>query len=141
MRVSSTANHREGRKTYGRRQKYRECLLLSELVLENNFWIYSVLPPPPPTSLVGLYLLRANFLHRNVLYNNIKFVTGDVKNTGGGRIDPIFLSIYVFFYFTPASKSYCLLFRPLLRGEELFTQMVFFVQTILGDRYIHRRVL
>ena len=31
------------------------------------------------------------------------------------------------------------LFRPLLRGEELYTQMGFFVQTILADRYIHRR--
>ena len=34
-----------------------------------------------------------------------------------------------------------LLFRSLLRGEELYTQMVFFVQTILADRYIHRREL
>ena len=33
------------------------------------------------------------------------------------------------------------LFRPLLRGEELYTQMVFFVQSILADRYIHRREL
>ena len=32
-----------------------------------------------------------------------------------------------------------LFFRPFLRGEELYTQMVFFVQTILADRYIHRR--
>ena len=28
------------------------------------------------------------------------------------------------------------LFQPLLRGEEVYTQMVFFV-----DRYIHRRVV
>ena len=34
------------------------------------------------------------------------------------------------------------MFRPLLRGEELYTQMgFFFVQTILADRYIHRREL
>ena len=32
------------------------------------------------------------------------------------------------------------LFRPLLRGEELYTQMVF-LQTIFADRYIHRREL
>ena len=32
-----------------------------------------------------------------------------------------------------------LLFRPHLWGEELYTQMVFFVQSILADRYIHRR--
>ena len=31
--------------------------------------------------------------------------------------------------------------RPFLMGEELYTQMVFFVQTILADRYIHRREL
>ena len=36
-----------------------------------------------------------------------------------------------------------LLFRPLLRGggEELYTQMSFFVQSILADRYIHRTEL
>ena len=28
-----------------------------------------------------------------------------------------------------------------LEGEELYTQMGFFVQTILADRYIHRREL
>ena len=28
---------------------------------------------------------------------------------------------------------------PHLWGEELYAQMVFFVQTILADRYIHRR--
>ena len=33
------------------------------------------------------------------------------------------------------------LFRPLLRGGELYTQMGFFVQTILADRYIPRREL
>ena len=33
----------------------------------------------------------------------------------------------------------CLLFRPHLWEEELYTQMGFFVQTILADRYIHRR--
>ena len=32
-----------------------------------------------------------------------------------------------------------LLFRPHLWGEKLYTQMCFFVQTILADRYIHRR--
>ena len=35
-------------------------------------------------------------------------------------------------------------FRPLLRGgggEELHTQMGFFVQTFFADRYIHRREL
>ena len=31
------------------------------------------------------------------------------------------------------------LFRPHLWGEELYTQMGFFVQTILADRHIHRR--
>ena len=31
------------------------------------------------------------------------------------------------------------LFQSHLWGEELYTQMVFFVQTILDDRYIHRR--
>ena len=38
---------------------------------------------------------------------------------------------------------FCLLFRPLLRGggEELYTQMGFFVQSILADRYSHRREL
>ena len=33
------------------------------------------------------------FLHRNMQYNNIQFVTGVIKNTGGGgggRIDPFF---------------------------------------------------
>ena len=30
---------------------------------------------------------------------------------------------------------------PLLRGEELYTQLGFFVQSILADRYIHRREL
>ena len=34
-----------------------------------------------------------------------------------------------------------ILFRPLLRGEELCTHMVFFVQSILTDRYILRREL
>ena len=34
-----------------------------------------------------------------------------------------------------------LLFRPPLVGEELYTQMVFLVQTILADRYIHHREL
>ena len=34
-----------------------------------------------------------------------------------------------------------LLFRALLRGEELYTQIGFFVQTILGDRYINHREL
>ena len=34
-----------------------------------------------------------------------------------------------------------LMFAPLLRGEELYTQMVFFVQTIFADQYIHRREL
>ena len=33
------------------------------------------------------------------------------------------------------------LFRLLLRGEELYTQMEFFVQSIVADRYIHRREL
>ena len=33
------------------------------------------------------------------------------------------------------------MFRPLLRGKELYTQMGFFVQSILADRYIHRREL
>ena len=33
------------------------------------------------------------------------------------------------------------LFRPLSEGEELYTQMGFFVQTILADRYNNRRVL
>ena len=33
------------------------------------------------------------------------------------------------------------LFRPLLRGEELYNQLGFFVQSILADRYIHRREL
>ena len=33
------------------------------------------------------------------------------------------------------------LFRPFLRGEEVYTQMGFFVQTIFADRYIHRREL
>ena len=33
-----------------------------------------------------------------------------------------------------------LVFRPLLRGKELYTQTVFF-QSILADRYIHRREL
>ena len=32
-----------------------------------------------------------------------------------------------------------LLFRPPLWGEELYTQMGFFVQSILADRCIHRR--
>ena len=31
-----------------------------------------------------------------------------------------------------------LLFRPTLMGEELYTRMGFFVQTILADRYNHR---
>ena len=31
------------------------------------------------------------------------------------------------------------LFRPTLVGEELCTEMVFFVQKILADRYNHRR--
>ena len=31
------------------------------------------------------------------------------------------------------------LFRPHLRGEELYTPIGFYVQTILADRYIHRR--
>ena len=30
---------------------------------------------------------------------------------------------------------------PPLEGEELYTQMGFFVQSILADRYIHRREL
>ena len=30
---------------------------------------------------------------------------------------------------------------PLVGGEELYTQMGFFVQSILADRYIHRREL
>ena len=34
-----------------------------------------------------------------------------------------------------------LLFRPTLVGEELYTQMGFFVQSILADRYNHRREL
>ena len=34
-----------------------------------------------------------------------------------------------------------LLFRPNLMGDELYTQMVFFVQTILADRYNHRSEL
>ena len=33
------------------------------------------------------------------------------------------------------------LLRPTLVGEELYTQMGFFVQTILADRYNHRREL
>ena len=37
------------------------------------------------------------------------------------------------------SLALLLLFRPHLWGEELSTQMGFFVQTILADRYIHRR--
>ena len=38
--------------------------------------------------------------------------------------------------------SFLFLFRPLLRGEELYTQMCFFfVQTIFADRYIHRKEL
>ena len=41
----------------------------------------------------------------------------------------------------PIIIAHKLLFRPLLRGEELYTQMGFFVQTILADRYIHRREL
>ena len=35
--------------------------------------------------------------------------------------------------------SSLLLFRLHLWGEELYTKMVFFVQTISADRYIHRR--
>ena len=38
------------------------------------------------------------------------------------------------------SVSSFYLFRPLLRGEELYTQF-FFVQTIFADRYINRREL
>ena len=40
-------------------------------------------------------------------------------------------------------KASYLLFRPLLRGGggELYTQMVFFVQTILADRYNNRTEL
>ena len=39
-------------------------------------------------------------------------------------------------------KGLCHFFVPTtLEGEELYTQMVFFVQTILADRYIHRREL
>ena len=34
-----------------------------------------------------------------------------------------------------------LLFRPLLRGKEIYTQIGFFVQSILADRHIHRREL
>ena len=44
-------------------------------------------------------------------------------------------------HFSEALVKYTikLLFRPHLWGEELYTQMVFFVQSILADRYIHRR--
>ena len=38
-------------------------------------------------------------------------------------------------------KNCALLFRPLSRGEEQYTQMGFFVQSNLADRYIHRREL
>ena len=38
-------------------------------------------------------------------------------------------------------NNFVLLFRPLLSEEELYTQMGFFVQSILADRYIHRREL
>ena len=71
-----------------------------------KFGIYSVLPPPPRTSLVGLHFLshpvdvRAIFFCSNVPFIKIKFVTGGgalktlgrgggcIKNTregGGGR--------------------------------------------------------
>ena len=36
---------------------------------------------------------------------------------------------------------FILFFRPTLVGEELYTQQVFFVQTIFADEYIHRRGL
>ena len=38
-----------------------------------------------------------------------------------------------------AVRSLKILFRPHLWGKELYTQMGFIVQTIVGDRYIHRR--
>ena len=49
--------------------------------------IYSVSPTPTQLSEHKYFMTpgaRAIFLHSNVLYNNIKFVTGGHKNTGGG---------------------------------------------------------
>ena len=49
--------------------------------------------PPPPPSLVSINFLRppderAVFLHSNVLYNNIEFVTGGhKKHWGGGGVE------------------------------------------------------
>ena len=41
--------------------------------------------------------------------------------------------------FYNGTTTFQFLFQPLLRGEELYTQMVFFVKTILTDRYFERR--
>ena len=67
-----------------------------------QIWIYYVLSP----QLSGLLSFtppdaRAIFLYRNVLYNNIQFVTGCVKNSGGrggehNRINPKFQMVTLF---------------------------------------------
>ena len=40
-----------------------------------------------------------------------------------------------------SSLKNCLLFPPTLEGEELYTQLGFFVQSISADRYNHRTEL
>ena len=53
-----------------------------------------------------------------------------------------FLQLFLLVSLIPLSLSLSLrIFWPLLRGEELYTQMGFFVQSILAARYIHRREL
>ena len=52
-------------------------------------WFYFVLPPTSPKHNWILFFKlpgsSAISLHSNVLYNDITFVTGDVKNTGEAK--------------------------------------------------------
>ena len=59
------------------------------------------------------------------------------KHKNGDKILVTVVNIYR--YVTVVHGYSILLFRPHLWGKELYTQMDFFLQSILADRYIHRR--
>ena len=85
------------------------------------------------------------FLMRTLLNSKTSFLIGFCMSLVSDLClysSPIY-RYWCFFRKAPPcfSKSVWLLFRPLLKGEELYTQLVFFVQSIFADRYIHRREL